>query len=233
MSQRTPRPTNPAARHIRPVDELDDTNVDPAPQPQVGMDKRWRWALIDDDGHLTILATGILAVLSTAVIAVVVWTVGPYVLHAARWVIRPDHTITPAAQLWHTIDNPVRTYLATRGAGLPASPGTLYWAWAVAGILILFRVLRGGANRGNQIAFVIWGSVSTGMVWAGTPIAGRPVAAGLAALLWALLAALTLTGHRVTTAVAVIREAPTWEPPASIVPRQRHAAATQEDDALI
>jgi hypothetical protein len=149
-------------------------------------------------------------------LTVLVLMLGPYALRVLHWITQPQNTTIPAGRLWATIDEPVHRYLAEHSTGLPAGPRTLYTAWVLAGALILIRALRQGATVGVQLGAAVFGALSAGMVWEGTQGPGRPVAAGLAALAWAVCAALALTGSWVTTHLTVVN--PPAEPAAPVVP---------------
>jgi hypothetical protein len=73
--------------------------------------------------------------------------------------------------------------------------------------------LRQGATVGVQLGALVFGTLTVAMAWCGTEGPGKPVAAGLAALAWAVLTALALTGSWATT--TVINE-PTAAAPAPV-----------------
>ncbi|GLW73672.1 hypothetical protein Kpho02_59710 [Kitasatospora phosalacinea] len=147
----------------------------------------------------------VLAALATLVLVLFVLVgVTQAVLAVIRWCADPQHLAHPAAQLWHTVNDPLHRSLTARGAELPAGPGTLYEAWAAAGIVILLLALRRGASVGVQLGSVLFGALTVAMVWDGSTGPGRPVAAGLAVLIWAVLAALALTGSWITTHTTVV-----------------------------
>ncbi|MDH6709875.1 hypothetical protein P3T27_006624 [Kitasatospora sp. MAA19] len=164
------------------------------------------------DAQALLAALGALAVLVILALAV-----GPYVLAAGRWLLDPANVAHPAAEVWHTVNDPIRRSLTERGAGLPAGPATLYGAWSVVGLLILWRALRRGAIVGVQLGALVFGALTAALVWDGTPGTGRPVAAGLAVLLWSGLAALALTGSWITTHTTVINEVKPPTPAAPVV----------------
>ncbi|MFE9427793.1 hypothetical protein ACFYNO_33085 [Kitasatospora sp. NPDC006697] len=164
-------------------------------------------------------AAAVLALFSLTILTVLVLSLGPYVLHALRWIIQPEHSTIPAQRLWSTINTPIHRYLAQHSTGLAAGPRTLYTAWAVAGVFILIRALRQGATVGVQLGALVFGTLTVAMVWSGTDTQARPVAAGLAALAWAALAALALTGSWITTHLTVVNQpapAPAQPAPAPI-----------------
>ncbi|MFJ6776654.1 hypothetical protein ACIQOV_37815 [Kitasatospora sp. NPDC091257] len=158
--------------------------------------------------HLTDTQALLAGLGALAVLIVLALTLGPYLLAGARWLLDPAHVAHPAARIWHTVDDPIHHTLTDRGQGLPAGPATLHGAWAATGLLILWRALRTTGSAGAQLGALAWGAVTCAMVWDGTPDAGRPVAAGLAVVLWGALVALALTGSWITTHTTVINEAP-------------------------
>ncbi|MEU4301934.1 hypothetical protein [Kitasatospora aureofaciens] len=164
------------------------------------------------DAALGLAALGVLAAL--VILALVV---GPYVVTGLRWLVDPANVAHPAARLWHTVNDPIMRSLHSRGRDLPAGPGALYAAWAVVGLLILWRALRTRGSAGAQLGALVWGALTAAMVWDGTPGAGRPVAAGLAVALWGALVALALTGSWVTIHTTVINNVQPATPAAPAV----------------
>uniref|UniRef100_UPI002F909F23 hypothetical protein n=1 Tax=Kitasatospora indigofera TaxID=67307 RepID=UPI002F909F23 len=179
-----------------------------------------RWMIRDVYGTPSIAATIALATASLFVLTVLTIAAGPHLLHALQWIARPEHSTVPAGRLWHTVNDPIHQYLQTHSAGLPAGPRTLFVFWVLAGAVILIRALRQGATVGVQLGALVFGALSVAMVWEGTAEPGKPVAAGLAALAWGVLAALALTGSWITTHTTVINEPPAPAPaaPAPVVP---------------
>ena len=84
-----------------------------------------------------------------------------------------------------TVTTPVRAYLDTHAAGLPATAGQLWTTWLVAaGVLLL---LAATGSLGARIGWTVLGALTTAMVYAGTTGHGQALAAGLTAAVWALL----------------------------------------------
>jgi uncharacterized membrane protein YedE/YeeE len=104
--------------------------------------------------------------------------------HAFSWAVGWD--------LPRIITNPVRHYLDTHTAGLPASPDLLWSAWAITGAVLL--VLAIGNSVGARIGWLLYGLATAGMVWAGTASSGRATAAGVTVIAWALCSVLALHG---------------------------------------
>ena len=162
----------------------------------------------DAYGRPSIAATAALSFFALLTLTVIVLAVGPYALHTAQWITRPEHSTVPAGRLWRTVSDPIHHYLTVHSEGLAAGPRTLYTAWAIAGSLILIRALRQGATVGVQLGALVFGTLTVAMVWSGTAEPGKPVAAGLAALAWGVLAALALTGSWIHTTVIADAAAP-------------------------
>ncbi|GIE87900.1 hypothetical protein [Actinoplanes regularis] len=87
--------------------------------------------------------------------------------------------------LTRTITDPVHTYLTQHAASLPATGQQIWTAWLVT-TGILFALAAVG-SRGARIGWTLTGALTTAMAYAGTDPAGRPIAAGLTAIAWALL----------------------------------------------
>jgi uncharacterized membrane protein YedE/YeeE len=116
--------------------------------------------------------------------------------HAFSWAVGWD--------LPRVITNPVRHYLDTHTAGLPASPDLLWSAWAITGAVLL--VLAIGNSAGARIGWLLYGLATAGMVWAGTAATGRATAAGVTVIAWALCSVLALhgLGRRSSPSVVVL-----------------------------
>ncbi|GAA2121428.1 hypothetical protein GCM10009759_71130 [Kitasatospora saccharophila] len=177
-----------------------------------------RWMIRDAYGAPSIAATVALCFFALFLLAVLVLAAGPYVLHAAQWIAEPEHSTVPAGGLWHTVNDPIYRYLQAHSAGLPAGPRTLFTFWGLAGAVILIRALRRGATVGVQFGALVFGALSVAMVWEGTAGPGKPVASGVAALAWGVLAALALTGSWMTHHTTVINEPPAPAAPVPVVP---------------
>ncbi|MFE7574686.1 hypothetical protein ACFU5Z_08110 [Streptomyces sp. NPDC057521] len=95
--------------------------------------------------------------------------------------------------VWATIDNPVRSYIATHSAGLPISASTVYTLWQITG---LFSLLAGFITRNNgiRITWTCWGLAGIAMVWTTTPDASRTVATAIAVLAWTVASAFAMRG---------------------------------------
>lgn len=175
-----------------------------------------RWMIRDIYGTPSVKATVTLAFFALLMLIVLVLAVGPYVLRGLHWIAEPEHSTVPASRLWHTVNDPIYHYLQIHSAGLPAGARTLFTIWGLAGAVILIRALSQGATVGVQLGSLVFGALTVSMVWSGTEGQGKPVAAGLAALAWAVLAALALTGSWIHT--TVINEPPAAPPVPTPVP---------------
>ncbi|MGW4807186.1 hypothetical protein [Kitasatospora sp. NPDC004272] len=162
--------------------------------------------------HLGDAALVLAALAALAALALVLAGTAQAALAGARWCADPQH---PPLQLWHTVNDPIQRSLQRRRAGLPAGPATLHTTWAAAGIVILVVALRRGASVGVQLGGLLFGALTAAAVWDGTAEPGRPVAAGLAVLAWAVLAACALTGSWITTHTTILNDVP--NAPAPIV----------------
>lgn len=127
-----------------------------------------------------------------------------------------------AWQLTHVLTDPVRQYLATAGANLPASTSTLTVLWAVAAGLLWLASLLG--VRGARIGWAAVGAATTALVWAGTPHPGQLVAAAIAVAAWALLSIPAYWRHQ-NRGVVVLDPEPRPEPqPSRPQPSNRREA---------
>lgn len=81
---------------------------------------------------------------------------------------------------------PVRAYIEAHSAGLPVSADTLWWTWCFAGIyqFLLASIFRAVAAR---LGWLLFGAVTTAMVYSATAAPSQPVAAGITVLWWVAL----------------------------------------------
>ncbi|MGY3341044.1 hypothetical protein ACVW0K_007237 [Streptomyces filamentosus] len=107
------------------------------------------------------------------------------------WATAP--TFRAAGAVWDVVDTPVRAYLTTHSAGLPLSPDAVYLLWQTTG---LYAVVLGCITRSNglRLTWLAWGAAGIAMVWTTTPATTRPVATGIAVLLWTVFSAFALRG---------------------------------------
>jgi hypothetical protein len=109
------------------------------------------------------------------------------------------HDVT-ATGLTRTITEPVHAYLTDHAAGLPVTGNTLWLTWlATTAMLLLLSAL---GSRGARIGWTLAGAATTAMVYAATNTTARPVAAGLAITMWALLSVIAF--NRITGSSAPI-----------------------------
>ncbi|MEU9983748.1 hypothetical protein [Streptomyces sp. NPDC050856] len=97
-----------------------------------------------------------------------------------------------SSELWGVVDNPVRSYIGQHTVGLGVTGSAVYTFWELAGLFGLVGGFVG--NAGARITWVLWGGSSAAMVWAASPVDGRPLATGLAVLIWALASFFALCG---------------------------------------
>ncbi|MGW3269045.1 hypothetical protein [Streptomyces sp. NPDC001056] len=112
-------------------------------------------------------------------------------LSATRAVIEPPGVDTTSG-LWGVIDHPIRSYIGQHSAGLPVPDTAVYAFWQLAGLAGLIGGFAG--STGARILWTGWGFSGVAMVWSATPDGSRTVAAGIAALMWALASIVALRG---------------------------------------
>jgi hypothetical protein len=95
-------------------------------------------------------------------------------------------------QLPRVVTDPVRHYLDTHSAGLPVSADVVWSAWAITGVVLL--VLAACRSVGARIGWVLFGTTTAAMVYAGTVEPDRFTAAGVAVVGWSLLSVVALRG---------------------------------------
>ncbi|GAB1331706.1 hypothetical protein [Streptomyces sennicomposti] len=127
--------------------------------------------------------------------------VGTTVIDIARALPWSTPTSDDHTGLLATIDQPVRSYLATHTQTLPITATTAYSTWQAIGVVaFLLGYLR---NTPARLTWTAWGAATVAMVWIATPGPGRQVAAGIAVLAWTALSVLALRGIRFTRPVFV------------------------------
>ncbi|MGW2050793.1 hypothetical protein ACWCPF_37315 [Streptomyces sp. NPDC001858] len=146
--------------------------------------------------------------------------IGATVIGAARALPWSTPTGDDHTGLLATIDQPVRSYLATRTQALPVDATTAYSVWQAVGVVaFLLGYLR---NGGARLTWTVWGAVTVAMVWIGTPGPGREVAAGIAVLAWAALSVLALRGISLSPAAFIEVDVHNQTPPAPEVRAEIH-----------
>lgn len=163
----------------------------------------------------------------------------------ARWL----HALVDAAtlQAWQSVDasglldilaDPVHAYFAAHAAGLGLTPGQLWWVWAVGGttlfVLAVARVL------GARLGWAVYVALTLAMVYSETPEPRRATAAGLVAVLGAVLSGaafrLRPRWQRDDSSLRVLAQVLSQEPrtaPAAPVPAQQApVVATDADDEI-
>ncbi|MGW0647950.1 hypothetical protein ACWD4T_03960 [Streptomyces umbrinus] len=151
-----------------------------------------------------LMAGWIKAVIVIGVAAAVFFTlygIGTTVIDTARALPWSTPTGNDHTGLLATIDQPIRSYLATRTQALPITATTAYSTWQAVGVVaFLLGYLH---NTPARLAWTAWGAATVAMVWIGTPEPGRQVAAGIAFLAWTALSVLALRGISFTRPVFV------------------------------
>lgn len=96
-----------------------------------------------------------------------------------------------------TITLPVVRYLEHHTQGLPLTAETAYGTWTLAALVLplLACVTR---SFGARLAWGGFGAGTVAMVWFGTAQPGRPVAAAVAFLGWALISIVALRGFHLS-----------------------------------
>ncbi|MFE6273961.1 hypothetical protein ACFVQ9_34810 [Streptomyces goshikiensis] len=109
-----------------------------------------------------------------------------------------------------TVTTPVHRYLTGHAVDLPLTAATAYALWKIVGIAsFILAALR---VSGGRPLWVLWGAATVAMAWAGTPVTGRGLAAGIALLGWCLASAIALRGASLRPRVQVLIEAPQRAP---------------------
>jgi hypothetical protein len=88
--------------------------------------------------------------------------------------------------LGQTITRPAHAYLTAHATGLPITVGQAWntWLTVLGGLLTWSTLLR---SFGARLGWTAMGAASIAAVWAGSPAANAPVAAGLALAAWSVL----------------------------------------------
>lgn len=113
---------------------------------------RLRRALPEWASRLSNLALTLVGIAALVTATALATAVGSAVAAALHWATDPAHLADPAAQLWHTVNDPLRHSLDNRARDLPARPATLHRLWAATGLLILWRSLRTAGSVGARSA---------------------------------------------------------------------------------
>ncbi|MGW0836531.1 hypothetical protein [Streptomyces prunicolor] len=99
------------------------------------------------------------------------------------------------------VDQPVRSYIAQRSAGLAVSGSTLYTLWLAAGLIgLVGGFLR---NTAARLLWTAWGASSAAMIWSAAPEPGRPLATAIAVTVWLLASAFALRGLQLRPALVI------------------------------
>ncbi|MGW2826368.1 hypothetical protein ACWC24_36095 [Streptomyces sp. NPDC001443] len=153
------------------------------------------WKLMAGWIKTSIIMAAVLAALFS------MYGIGTTVIDMARALPWSTPTSDDHTGLLATIDQPVRSYLATHTQTLPITATTAYGTWQAVGVVaFLLGYLR---NIPARLTWTAWGAATVTMVWIATPEPGRQVAAGIAVLTWTALSLLALRGISFTRRVVV------------------------------
>ncbi|MFD0033042.1 hypothetical protein ACFVJK_33165 [Streptomyces sp. NPDC127172] len=112
--------------------------------------------------------------------------------------------------IWGVIDQPIRTYIASRSAGMAISGSTIYTLWQIAG---LYGLLAGFAGSTiGRLVWTAWGAASAAAIWVTVPDHQRTLSVAIAALAWGLASLLALRGLRLLPSIHIFNAAPTIKP---------------------
>lgn len=134
-------------------------------------------------------------------------------LMAVLWMVVMLSSVTPSMTrtvdgsldgpaLVATVDKPVRHYLAAHTQGLAVTGQSVHVLWLAAGLGLLWFSLMG--SFAARLTWTAWGIASVAMVWTGSALPGRQVAAGITALAWGTASILALFGMRLRAPVTVV-----------------------------
>ncbi|QNT98401.1 hypothetical protein HEP81_08174 (plasmid) [Streptomyces griseofuscus] len=112
-------------------------------------------------------------------------------LLATRTVIEPSG-IDATSDLWGVIEGPIRSYIGQHSVGLPVPGSAVYAFWQLTGLIGFIGGFAG--STGARTLWAGWGLSGVAMVWSTTPDGSRTIAAGIAALMWALASIVALRG---------------------------------------
>ncbi|MEV0216496.1 hypothetical protein [Micromonospora sp. NPDC050695] len=138
---------------------------------------------IRDNWPLGAVALAALALLSVLLWAI--WVIVPKLIGGIDAGLDATGAWIAGGPITHSISDPMRAYLDTHTAGLPATGRDLWITWLVAlGVLYL------GALTGSTYARIGWaaiGALTAAAVYTGAPAGAGPAAAGLTAAVWLTL----------------------------------------------
>ncbi|MEU0157075.1 hypothetical protein [Micromonospora fulviviridis] len=151
---------------------------------------------------------GVLALAALALLGVLLWGIWVIVtalvdgvsagLGAAGDAARGIGSWITDGPITHSISNPMRAYLDSHSAGLPATGRDLWITW-----LVVAGVLYAGALIGSTYARIGWaaiGALTAAAVYVGAPEGTGPAAAGLTAAVWL---ALSLPAYAATSRLSL------------------------------
>jgi len=163
----------------------------------------------------------VIAIVALAAVVLLVDAAGTVLLHDLRRALAAAPRLKVGTDtgsgVWAVIDNPVKTFIATRSGSLPISGSTVYTLWALTGAAAW---VLGSVTRGNgwRMTWVLWGAGSVFMVWSASPAQGRIIATGVAVLAWSMASALALRGINLRPRVYANVNTPEVKPVININP---------------
>ncbi|MFF0256896.1 hypothetical protein ACFYPW_30910 [Micromonospora zamorensis] len=190
-------PTSGEQQHLAPIDHI--TTSEAGEGRRRSLATWWRdnraALFVRDNWPLGVFALAALALLSVLLWAI--WVIVTKLVDVADAGLGAAGAWITDGPITHSISDPIRAYLDTHTAGLPATARDLWIMWLVAaGALYL------GALFGSTYARIGWAAIGalTGVaVYAGAPAGTGPAAAGLTAVVWLTLSLLAYAGRSTLT----------------------------------
>jgi hypothetical protein len=126
-----------------------------------------------------------------------------------------------------TVTRPVHAYIDQHAAGLPTDPATVWALWQVAAPILAVLAYFGSTTA--RVLWLAYGAAWTAMVWTATPASGQGIATALAAVCWAVVSSVALSGLDLRLVLLVpIRVRVRMWPKVAPAPREQH---TGQQDA--
>jgi hypothetical protein len=144
--------------------------------------------------------------LAIAGLVVAVAVVVELLLPLVRWLVQLVLDAVGLLDHWalaRVALDPIHHYLDNHAAGLPITPGQLWWTWCTTGVVL--GVLSTARVMAARIGWLLFGATSVAMVWT-SPSASHTTAAGITVLWWLLFSLPAL--HRGPRTWRVVAELP-------------------------